>query len=166
MTMAAAATSYQRDWIKGLRAEITQGAPFAFVNADTPHEIFHFMDVPMVTNQWWSAVIAAKQQAPFYFDWMEDAGFHRHLPKYSSLPLMALLEGDAARQPWGACPRPLCSAPGPVPTNMPASFSCGPTRPAHRCTCFPPPPCPTPPPTGGYRREATGRISTAPPGWI
>ena len=111
MTMAAAATSYQRDWIKGLRAEITQGAPFAFVNADTPHEIFHFMDVPMVTNQWWSAVIAAKQQAPFYFDWMEDAGFHRHLPKYSSLPLMALLEGDAERQPWGGLPAPalLCA---------------------------------------------------------
>ena len=68
MTCAQAATSYQRDWLKGLRGQITDGAPFAFVNADTPHELFHFMDVPMVTNQWWSAVIAAKQLAPDYFD--------------------------------------------------------------------------------------------------
>lgn len=110
-TMAEAATAYQRDWIKGLRAQITGGAPFAFANADTPHELFHFMDVPMVTNQWWSAVIAAKQQAPYYFDWMEEAGFHAHLPKYSSLALMAALEGDASRQPWGGLPDPalLCA---------------------------------------------------------
>lgn len=111
MTLAKAATAYQRDWIKSLRAKITNGAAFAFANADTPHEIFHFMDVPLVTNQWWSAVIAAKQQAPHYFDWMEDAGFHGHLPKYSALPLMAALEGDPTRQPWGGLPPPaiLCA---------------------------------------------------------
>ncbi|PJE31446.1 2-hydroxyglutaryl-CoA dehydratase, D-component [Pseudooceanicola antarcticus] len=111
MTRAAEAAAYQKDWLKGLRQQITSGASFAFVNADTPHEIFHFMDMPMVTNQWWSAVIAAKQQAPYFFDWMEDEGFHGHLPKYSSLPLVAQLEGDPSRQPWGGLPAPalLCA---------------------------------------------------------
>ncbi|MGH1368456.1 MAG: 2-hydroxyacyl-CoA dehydratase [Maritimibacter sp.] len=111
MSLAKAATDYQRAWIKTLRSQITQGTPFAFANADTPHEIFHFMEVPLVTNQWWSAVIAAKQQAPYYFDWMEDAGYHGHLPKYSALPLMAALEGDTERQPWGGLPAPaiLCA---------------------------------------------------------
>ncbi len=111
MSCARDATGYQRDWLKGLRDRITAGEPFAFVNADTPHELFHFMDVPMVTNQWWSAVISAKQQAPYYFDFMEEAGFHAHLPRYSSLGLMAQIEGDASRQPWGGLPPPalLCA---------------------------------------------------------
>ncbi|MBS8225432.1 2-hydroxyacyl-CoA dehydratase family protein [Vannielia litorea] len=111
MSCAKAATAHQRDWLKGLRGRITAGEPFAFVNADTPHELFHFMDVPMVTNQWWSAVISAKQQAPYYFDFMEQEGFHAHLPKYSSLGLIAQIEGDAARQPWGGLPAPalLCA---------------------------------------------------------
>ena len=111
MSLAAQAGAYQKDWLKGLRARITAGESFAFVNADTPHELFHFMDVPMVTNQWWSAVISAKQQAPYYFDWMEEAGFHAHLSRYSSLPLIAQMEGDTERQPWGGLPAPaiLCA---------------------------------------------------------
>ncbi|MBV0911944.1 2-hydroxyacyl-CoA dehydratase family protein [Anianabacter salinae] len=111
MTCAAAATAYQRDWLKGLRAQITAGTAYAFVNADTPHELFHFMGVPMVTNQWWSAVIAAKQLAPHYFDRMEALGFHAHLPRYSSLPLIAQMEADFDRQPWGGLPAPaiLCA---------------------------------------------------------
>ena len=110
-TCAAAATAYQRDWLKGLRRRISDGESFAFVNADTPHELFHFMGVPMVTNQWWSAVISAKQLAPHYFDRMEEMGFHAHLPRYSSLPLIAQTEGDFDRQPWGGLPAPaiLCA---------------------------------------------------------
>lgn len=111
MTCAAAATDYQKNWLKGLRRQISEGASYAFVNADTPHELFHFMRVPMVTNQWWSAVIAAKQLAPSYFDRMEAMGFHPHLPRYSSLPLVAQLEADFERQPWGGLPPPamLCA---------------------------------------------------------
>ncbi|CAE7845985.1 unnamed protein product, partial [Symbiodinium necroappetens] len=106
-----AATEYQRDWLKGLRAEITSGAQYAFVNADTPHELFHAMGVPIVTNQWWSAVIAAKQLSEFYFDHMQAIGYHERLARYSSLPLIAELEGDAERQPWGGLPVPsmLCA---------------------------------------------------------
>jgi len=111
MTCAMEAGAYQKEWVKGLRRRITDGESYVFANADTPHELFHFMDVPLVTNQWWSAVISAKQQAPYYFDWMEEAGFHAHLPRYSSLPLIAQMEGDTERQPWGGLPAPslLCA---------------------------------------------------------
>ncbi len=111
MTAAAQAAAYQKEWIKGLRRRITDGEAYVFANADTPHELFHFMDVPLVTNQWWSAVIAAKQQAPYFFDWMQKTGFHENLPRYSSLPLMAQMEGDVTRQPWGGLPSPalLCA---------------------------------------------------------
>lgn len=105
------ATEYQRDWAKGLRAQITSGEQYAFVNADTPHELFHHIGLPIVTNQWWSAIIAAKQLSEFYFDYMETLGFHDRLARYSSLPLIAELEGDPERQPWGGLPTPsiLCA---------------------------------------------------------
>jgi hypothetical protein len=111
MTCAADAAAYQKAWVKDLRTRIANGASYAFVNADTPHELFHAMDVPIVTNQWWSAVIAAKQLAPSYFDRMEAMGFHPHLPRYSSRPLVAQSEGDTDRQPWGGLPAPalLCA---------------------------------------------------------
>lgn len=106
-----AAGDYQRDWAKSLRAGLAGGTPYAFVNADTPHELFHAMDVPIVTNQWWSAVIAAKQLSPYYFDRMSAMGYHDRLARYSSLPLIAELDGDAERQPWGGLPPPalLCA---------------------------------------------------------
>lgn len=105
------AADYQRDWAKSLRAQITSGAKYAFVNADTPHELFHHMGLPIVTNQWWSAIIAAKQLSEFYFDFMQASGFHDRLARYSSLPLIAELEGDTSRQPWGGLPTPsiLCA---------------------------------------------------------
>jgi Benzoyl-CoA reductase/2-hydroxyglutaryl-CoA dehydratase subunit, BcrC/BadD/HgdB len=105
------ATNHQREWAKGLQAQITSGAKYAFLNADTPHELFHYMGVPLVTNQWWSAIIAAKQLSEYYFDYMETLGFHDRLARYSSLPLIAELEGDRERQPWGGLPKPsiLCA---------------------------------------------------------
>lgn len=105
------ATDHQREWAKSLRAQITSGAKYAFVNADTPHELFHHMGLPIVTNQWWSAIIAAKQLSEYYFDYMETLGFHDRLARYSSLPLIAELEGDTERQPWGGLPKPsiLCA---------------------------------------------------------
>lgn len=111
LATAEQATGYQREWVRGLREHITSGGHYALVNADTPHELFHIMGMPIVTNQWWSAVISAKQQSEYYFDYMASLGFHERLAKYSSLPLIAQLEGDSERQPWGGLPRPsmLCA---------------------------------------------------------
>lgn len=111
LNATAAAMSYQRDWVRQLREDITGGEKFAFVNADTPHELFHAMGMPIVTNQWWSAVIAAKQLSEHYLDRATEMGFHPHLPRYSSLPLIAALDNDPSRQPWGGLPTPsiLCA---------------------------------------------------------
>jgi benzoyl-CoA reductase subunit B len=107
----AEATAYQREWAKGLRARLAAGEGYAFVNADTPHEIFHALGMPVVVNQWWSSVIAAKQLAAFHLDRSEQMGFHAHLAKYSALPLFAALDGDPEHQPWGGLPAPslLCA---------------------------------------------------------
>ena len=42
--------------------------PYALVQADVPFELFQVMGIPAVSNQWWAALIAAKQQAPAYLD--------------------------------------------------------------------------------------------------
>lgn len=105
-SLAKIATAYQRDWIASLRADLKSGAPYVMANADTPQEIFHAADLPVVTNQWWSAVISAKQQAAGLFDWMEAAGYHPDLPRYSGLGLIAELRGDRDALPWGGLPAP------------------------------------------------------------
>lgn len=111
LACTAEAGAYQKSWTAEMRSAISTGAQYAFANADTPHEIFHAMGMPVVTNQWWSAVIAAKQLSTHYFDRMAEMGFHDRLARYSSLPLIAELDGDRERQPWGGLPRPaiLCA---------------------------------------------------------
>jgi benzoyl-CoA reductase/2-hydroxyglutaryl-CoA dehydratase subunit BcrC/BadD/HgdB len=79
---------------------------FAIVQADTPHEIFHVMDIPMVTNQWWASYIAAKQLSPYYFEVMEREGFPASSCRYCSLGLACTLDNDPSKAPWGGLPRP------------------------------------------------------------
>jgi hypothetical protein len=58
----AAAKAYQKTFGAALRERVVErGEPFAVAQADTPHEIFHAMDIPVVSNQWWSAYISAKR---------------------------------------------------------------------------------------------------------
>ena len=111
LEISAAALAYQRDWAKSLRHTIAQGGAYAFVNADTPHEIFHAMGMPVVVNQWWSSVIAAKQLSAYTLDRGAEMGFHDRLAKYSALPILSALDGDPQHQPWGGLPDPaiLCA---------------------------------------------------------
>jgi benzoyl-CoA reductase subunit B len=64
------------------------------------------MDVPVVSNQWWAAVVAAKRLAPYYLDKLNEAGFHEGLCRYCSLSMASTLVGDPERAPWGGLPRP------------------------------------------------------------
>ncbi|EAQ12790.1 2-hydroxyglutaryl-CoA dehydratase D-component [Maritimibacter alkaliphilus HTCC2654] len=111
LAISAEAMGYQRDWTRSLRSRIENGAKFAFVNADTPHEIFHAMDMPMVVNQWWSSVIAAKQLSTYTLDRGAAMGFHDSLAKYSAMGVISALDGDPDKQPWGGLPDPaiLCA---------------------------------------------------------
>ena len=105
------ALEYQRTWAQALRGRLAEGAQYAFVNADTPLEIFHAMGLPVVVNQWWSSVIAAKKMSSEVLDRAQAMGFHDRLAKYSALPILSTLEGDPAIQPWGGLPDPaiLCA---------------------------------------------------------
>lgn len=111
LAISAEALGYQREWTAALRSRIGEGAKFAYVNADTPHEIFHTMDMPVVVNQWWSAVIAAKQLSPYTLDRGAEMGFHDSLAKYSAMGVISALDGVAEKQPWGGLPDPaiLCA---------------------------------------------------------
>lgn len=107
LACTAAATAYQKQFgIELKRRVVDDGEPFAIVQADTPHEIFHVMDIPIVTNQWWSAYISAKQLSSRYFDAMVAKGYPSNSCKYCSLGLACTLANDPSTAPWGGLPTP------------------------------------------------------------
>ena len=101
------ATAYQREFVKTLQERVVaRGEPFAIAQADTAHEIFHVMDIPVVSNQWWSSYLAAKQLSNHYFQVLDRHGFPASSCRYCSLGLACTLDNDPARAPWGGLPRP------------------------------------------------------------
>lgn len=103
----AAALSYQRQFAAELKRRVVEhGDPFVVAQADTPHELFHAMDIPLITNQWWSAYISAKQLSARYFKVLEEKGFPGNSCRYCSLGLACTLANDPATAPWGGLPKP------------------------------------------------------------
>lgn len=101
------AQAFQRDWFQGLRRRVfEEGVPYALTNATTPHEIFDVFDMPYVTSEWWSGLVAAKQLSGAAFDLLEERGFHAGLPRYSALALATFLGQGLIEAPWGGLPRP------------------------------------------------------------
>ena len=80
--------------------------PYAIIQADMPFEIFQVMGMPVVSNQWWAAVISAKRLAPRCFEELASRGFHEGLCHYCSLPLACTLAGTSIEAPWGGLPKP------------------------------------------------------------
>lgn len=107
LAATAAANAYQREFVSSLYDRVVvQGEPFAVAQADVPHEIFHVMDIPIVTNQWWSAYIAAKQLSGRYSEVLTQSGFPASGCRYCSLGLGCTLDNDPQTAPWGGLPRP------------------------------------------------------------
>jgi benzoyl-CoA reductase/2-hydroxyglutaryl-CoA dehydratase subunit BcrC/BadD/HgdB len=107
LACTAAASAYQKAFAADLKRRVVdEGEPFVVAQADTPHEIFHAMDIPLITNQWWSAYISAKQLSSRYFDEMAARGYPANSCKYCSLGLACTLANDPATAPWGGLPRP------------------------------------------------------------
>jgi benzoyl-CoA reductase subunit B len=98
--------AYQKEWFRNTRDKLRQGEPYVLAQADTPHEIFLTMDIPVIPVQWWSAIIAAKQLSPYYFDLMNEKGYARGLCRYCSLPLACTMDHNPEKAPWGGLPRP------------------------------------------------------------
>jgi benzoyl-CoA reductase subunit B len=107
LSSTRAATSYQREFGKTLqRRVVEEREPFAIAQADTAHEIFHTLGIPVVTNQWWSAYLSAKQLSGHYLRVLQDHGFPSNSCRYCTLGLGCTLDRDPARAPWGGLPRP------------------------------------------------------------
>jgi benzoyl-CoA reductase subunit B len=107
LATTAEARTHQKEWFSQLRHNVFEKRqPYAIVQADMPFELFQVMDVPVVSNQWWAAVISAKRLAPRCFDELNARGFHDGLCHYCSLPLACTLAGDSVEAPWGGLPKP------------------------------------------------------------
>ncbi|MBO9726968.1 MAG: 2-hydroxyacyl-CoA dehydratase [Novosphingobium sp.] len=107
LACTAEANAYQKAFGQQLKRRVVDdGEPFVIAQADTPHEIFHAMDIPVIANQWWSAYISAKQLSGRYFDAMVEKGYPANSCKYCSLGLACTLANDPATAPWGGLPRP------------------------------------------------------------
>ncbi len=102
-----AAGEYQKSWFAQLRKDVFEKQrPYAIVQADMPFELFQVMDVPVVSNQWWAAIISAKRLSGYYLDILNSMGFHDGLCRYCSLAAAATLAKDSERAPWGGLPKP------------------------------------------------------------
>jgi benzoyl-CoA reductase subunit B len=107
LACTADATAFQKAFGAELRERVVErGEPFAVAQADTPHEIFHAMDIPIVSNQWWSAYISAKRLSGRYFSVLDEQGYPPNRCNYCSLGLACSLANDPATAPWGGLPRP------------------------------------------------------------
>ncbi len=103
----SAAAEHQKAWFAELRRDVfEQRRPYAIVQADMPFELFSVMGVPAVSNQWWSAIIAAKRLSGPYLDWMNGQGYHEGLCRYCSLSMASTLAADSIEAPWGGLPKP------------------------------------------------------------
>jgi len=101
------AAAHQKAWFAQLREDVFEKQkPYAIVQADMPLELFHAMDVPVVSNQWWAAMVSAKRLAPLYLDGLNAMGYHDGLCRYCSLSLASTIAGDPGQAPWGGLPKP------------------------------------------------------------
>lgn len=108
MAATHAAQAQQKANQARFRSEVIEGGDdYVIAAAVAPHEIFHTLDIPVVSLAWYSAVISAKQLSPYYFDLMDRLGYHDGLPRYGSLPFMTTLAGEPERAPYGGLPRPM-----------------------------------------------------------
>ncbi len=106
LASTARAAAHQKAWFAELRRDVFERQlPYAITQADMPLELFHTMNVPVVGNQWWAAIISAKRLAPEYLDLLNAKGFHTGLCRYCSLSMASAL-GEPERAPWGGLPRP------------------------------------------------------------
>ncbi len=108
LACTADATAFQRKFASELKQRVVErGESFVVAQADTPHELFHAMDIPLITNQWWSAYISAKQLSTKYFKVLDEQGYPGNSCRYCSLGLACTLANDPATAPWGGLPQPV-----------------------------------------------------------
>ena len=99
--------AYQREWFAQLRHEVfEQGRPYVVGGALVPHEIFEALDLPFITDVWYSGLVAARRQSAYYSNFLSAQGFHEGLSRYGALTLAVLMDEDNPDKPWGGLPKP------------------------------------------------------------
>jgi hypothetical protein len=99
--------AHQREWFANLRSSVfDSGRPYAIVGALVPHEILQALDLPFITDVWYSGLVAARRQSGHYSDVLDRCGYHRHLSRYAALTLAVLLDPAHPDKPWGGLPKP------------------------------------------------------------
>jgi hypothetical protein len=99
--------AYQREWFARLRQEVFEnGRPYVIGGALVPHEIFEALDLPFITDVWYSGLVAARRQSAYYSNFLSGQGFHEGLSRYGALTLGVLLDEDNPDKPWGGLPKP------------------------------------------------------------
>lgn len=96
----------QKEWFLNLRKQVAAGKPYVFSEAFVPHEILEAFDLPYVINEWWSGLVAARRQSPYYFEALEAAGFHAGLERYTALAYATVVDDKNPDPPWGGLPKP------------------------------------------------------------
>ncbi|MES1203260.1 MAG: 2-hydroxyacyl-CoA dehydratase family protein [Pseudomonadota bacterium] len=98
---------YQKQWFANLRREvIEEGRPFAISGPNVPHEIWEALDIPFITDVWYSGLVAARRQSGYYSNFLTREGYHENLSRYSALTWAVLLDEENTDKPWGGVPRP------------------------------------------------------------
>lgn len=99
---------YQREWWADMKRRTEgNGEPLVVAGANVPHEIFEAMDIPFVTDVWYSGLVAAKRQSGHYSRVLDERGFHDKLDRYAGLVLGVLLDdAQDVEKPWGGLPTP------------------------------------------------------------
>jgi hypothetical protein len=118
--------SHQRAWFENLRGEVFENKrPYAIVGALVPHEILEALDLPFITDVWYSGLVAAKRQSGYYSNFLDQQGYHRNLSRYAALTLAVLLDEENPDKPWGGLPKPslLCTSINERSTEIMSAFS-------------------------------------------
>lgn len=99
--------AHQKQWFTQMRDDVlASGRPFAIAGASVPHEIWQALDLPYITDVWYSGLVAARRQSAHYSAVLGRMGFHEGLSRYGALTLAVLLDEDHPDKPWGGIPKP------------------------------------------------------------
>lgn len=98
----------QKQRFLDLVADVEAGRrSYVLADGTAPHELFEAGGLAMVTDVWYSGVVAAKRQSAHYSDVLAAHGYHHGLNRYHALGLGVMLDDDPDREkPWGGLPPP------------------------------------------------------------
>lgn len=105
LEVTRALRAYLRQWFADLRSRVLEdGRPLVVAGANVPHEIFEALDLPCVTDVWYSGLVAARRQSAYYSDTLSRHGYHDGLNRYAALTLGVAIDDGEAEPPWGGLP--------------------------------------------------------------